>query len=121
MTALRPSGSFGIWSFAHGWIAGSPILGILGLQGGDTLQTTLVSIVELYLLVMIVYAVLTWFPLDPHSPFSRLRYALGRIVEPVVAPVRRLLPQTNLPIDLAFLIVFFGLQILVVPAIEHLT
>jgi uncharacterized protein YggT (Ycf19 family) len=38
-----------------------------------------------------------------------------------VAPIRRLLPQTSLPIDIAFLIVFFGLQILVVPAIEHLT
>lgn len=97
------------------------LLGILGLQGGDPLRTTLVSIIELYLLVMIIYAVLTWFPLDPSSPWSRLRYSLGRIVEPVVAPIRRLLPQTALPIDLAFLIVFFGLQILVVPAIEHLT
>lgn len=97
------------------------ILGLLGLQGGDPLQATLVSIIELYLLVMIVYAVLTWFPLDPRSPWSRLRYGLGRIVEPVVAPIRRLLPQTSLPIDIAFLIVFFGLQILVVPAIEHLT
>ena len=97
------------------------IFGILGLQGGDPLRTTLVSIIELYLLVMIVYAVLTWFPLDPSSPWARLRYSLGRIVEPVVGPVRRLLPRTSLPIDLAFLIVFFGLQILVVPAIERLT
>lgn len=97
------------------------IFGLLGLQGGNALQTTLVSIIELYLLVMIVYAVMTWFPLDSQSPWSRLRYALGRVVEPVVAPIRRLLPRTSLPIDLAFLIVFFGLQILVVPAVERLT
>lgn len=97
------------------------MLGLLGLQGGDTLQTTLVSIIELYLLIMIAYAVLTWFPLDPHSPWSRLRFGLGRLVEPIVGPIRRLLPQTSLPIDLAFLIVFFGLQILVVPAVERLT
>jgi YggT family protein len=99
----------------------APILGLLGFQGGDPLRAILLSIIELYLLVMIVYAVLTWFPLDPSSVWSRLRYTLGRIVEPVVAPVRRLLPRTSLPIDLAFLIVFFGLQLLVVPAIERLT
>jgi YggT family protein len=97
------------------------MFGLLGLQGGDTLQTTLISIIELYLLIMIAYAVLTWFPLDPRSPWFRLRHGLGRLVEPVVGPVRRLLPQTSLPIDLAFLIVFFGLQILVVPAVERLT
>ena len=60
---------------------------------------------------MIVYAVLTWFPLDPRSPWSRPRYGLGRMVEPVVAPDSPASAQTSLPIDLAFLIVFFGLQI----------
>jgi YggT family protein len=97
------------------------LLGLLGLQGSDPLRTALVSLIEVYLLVMIVYAVLTWFPLDPYSPWSRLRHALGRVVEPVVSPVRRLLPQTSLPIDLAFIIVFLGLQIIVVPIVERVT
>jgi YggT family protein len=97
------------------------LTGVLGIQGGDTLQTVLISIIELYLLVMIVYAILSWFPVDPRSPVARFRYALGRLVEPVVAPVRRLLPQTSLPIDLAFLIVFFGLQLIIVPVVERVT
>jgi YggT family protein len=97
------------------------MLGILGLQGGDTLQTILISIIELYLLVMIAYAILTWFPIDPGSPIARFRYALGRLVEPVVGPVRRLMPRTSLPIDLAFLVVFFGLQLIVVPIVERVT
>jgi YggT family protein len=96
-------------------------IAILGLQGGDTLQSVLISIIELYLLVMILYAVLSWFPIDPGSPMARIRYGLGRLVEPVVAPVRRLLPQTRLPIDLAFIIVFLGLQLIVVPLVERLT
>ncbi len=97
------------------------MLGILGLQGGDTLQTILISIIELYLLVMIAYAILTWFPIDPGSPIARFRYGLGRLVEPVVAPVRRLMPRTSLPIDLAFLVVFFGLQLIIVPIVERVT
>jgi len=96
-------------------------VGLLGLQGGDTLKTTLVSLVEVYLLVMVLYAVLTWFPLDPRSLWARLRYGLGRLVEPVVSPIRRLLPRTSLPIDLAFLVVFLGLQIIVVPIIDRVT
>jgi YggT family protein len=93
---------------------------VLGIQGGDPLRTALVSLVELYLLVMILYAVLTWFPLDPRSVWARMRFALGRLVEPVVGPIRRLLPRTSLPIDLAFIIVFLGLQIIVVPVIDRL-
>jgi YggT family protein len=98
-----------------------PLLGILGIQGGDPLRTALVSLVELYLLVMIVYAILSWFPVDPSSPWARFRWALGRLVEPVIAPVRRILPQTSLPIDLAFLVVFLGLQVIIVPIIERIT
>lgn len=101
--------------------SGSPVTGILGLQGGDPLQEALIGIIELYLLVMIVYAILSWFPIDPGSPVARLRWNLGRVIEPVLRPVRRMLPQTSIPIDLAFLIVFFGLQLIVVPIIERVT
>lgn len=97
------------------------MLALLGLHGGDTLQSVLISIIELYLLIMIVYAILSWFPIDPGSPIARLRYALGRLIEPVLSPVRRLLPQTSLPIDLAFLVVFFGLQLIIVPVVERVT
>jgi len=97
------------------------MLAILGLHGGDTLQTVLLSIIELYLLVMIAYAILTWFPIDPGSPIARFRYGLGRLVEPVVGPVRRVMPRTSLPIDLAFMVVFFGLQLIVVPIVERVT
>jgi YggT family protein len=103
------------------FLVSARMLGILGLRGGDTLQTVLISIVEFYLLVMIAYAILTWFPIDPGSPIARLRYALGRLVEPVVGPVRRVMPRTSLPIDLAFLVVFFGLQLIAVPIIRQVT
>jgi YggT family protein len=97
------------------------VIAILGLSGGDPLRLILVSILDLYLLVMVLYAVLTWFPLDPGSPVSRLRWGLGRLVEPVVGPVRRLLPQTNLPIDLAFIIVFLVIAVILVPVVEKIT
>ena len=97
------------------------MIGVLGLSGGDPLQLVLVTILDLYLLVMVLYAILTWFPLDPGSPISRLRWGLGRLVEPVVGPVRRLLPQTNLPIDLAFIIVFLVIAVIIIPVVEKVT
>ena len=97
------------------------IFGVLGLHGGDTLQTILISIIELYLLVMIGYAVLTLVPSRPALPMVEIEVRPRAARGADRGPVRRLLPQTSLPIDLAFLIVFFGLQILVVPAVERLT
>ena len=102
-------------------LPGRALPAILGIQGGDTVQDVLLSIIEAYLLVMILYAVLTWFPLEPGSVFARIRWGLGRLVEPVVAPVRRMLPRTSLPIDLAFIVVFLGLQLIVVPIVERVT
>ena len=54
------------------------MLGLLGLQGGDTLQTTLISIIEVYLLMMIAYADPHLVPARSAVPMARLRYGSGR-------------------------------------------
>ena len=57
-------------------------------------------VIYLYTLVMIVYAVLSWVP-DLRGGWSRY---LEMIVEPVLAPVRRVVPPAA-GIDWSFLIV----------------
>jgi YggT family protein len=72
-------------------------------------------LVEAYLwLVMFPMAILSWFRLQPGTPLARIRYALQRATEPVLRPVRRIIPPMG-GIDLSFLAVFLVAQVIVVP------
>jgi YggT family protein len=63
-------------------------------------------------------ALLSWFPAHPGSTLASINSVLYRLTEPVLAPVRRLLPTMQaggLGIDLSFIIVFLGLQVIIIP------
>jgi YggT family protein len=64
------------------------------------------NIFKLYLLLLIVYAVLSWIP----SLRGRWSDYLAMVVEPVLLPVRRVIPPVG-GLDLSFLVVFFVLSI----------
>ncbi|HSH31440.1 MAG TPA: YggT family protein [Candidatus Saccharimonadales bacterium] len=73
----------------------------------------LVTFIDLFVLVMngliLARVITSWIVPDPTAkPWSRLIYDL---TEPVLAPVRRLLPGGGM-IDLAPLVAFFALQAL---------
>jgi YggT family protein len=63
-------------------------------------------IFKAYLLVMIVYAVVSWVP----SLRGRWSDYLAMLVEPVLAPVRSVIPPLG-GLDLSFLVVILILQI----------
>jgi YggT family protein len=72
--------------------------------------------------IMLPRALLSWFPVSPGSPLATVNHVLYRLTEPVLAPVRRLLPPVRFGatgIDLSFIIVFLGIQILVIPALYN--
>lgn len=60
----------------------------------------------IYLLMMLVRAVLSWFPLQPGSGASRARHYLTLATEPVIRPFRKIIPPLGI-FDLSFLIAFF--------------
>ncbi|HYW55099.1 MAG TPA: YggT family protein [Candidatus Elarobacter sp.] len=62
----------------------------------------------LYLLLMLVYAVVSWVP----SLRGRWSDYLGMVIEPVLVPVRRVIPPLG-GIDISFLIVFIVLQFVI--------
>ena len=62
------------------------------------------NIFKLYLLVLIVYAVLSWVP----SLRGRWSDYVAMVVEPVLLPVRRIIPPLG-GLDLSFLVVFIVL------------
>jgi YggT family protein len=72
----------------------------------------LVDIGELYILIMFVRAILSWFPYDPSSPLNPVRRVVFAVTEPVLAPFRRIIPPIGM-IDISFLVAIIVLQLLV--------
>jgi len=68
---------------------------------------------EIYSFILLARVLLSWFQVDPYNPVVRL---LHQLTEPVLAPIRRLLPMTG-PIDfspiLAFILILVVEQIVV--------
>lgn len=65
----------------------------------------LVKLFGLYLLLMLAYAVVSWVP----SLRGRWTDYLAMVIEPVLSPVRRIIPPLG-GLDLSFLVVFIILQ-----------
>ncbi|HEX3551066.1 MAG TPA: YggT family protein [Candidatus Elarobacter sp.] len=63
-------------------------------------------IFKLYMLIMIVYAVVSWVP----SIRGRWTDYVAMLVEPVLAPVRRIIPPLG-GLDLSFLVVIIIIQL----------
>ena len=73
---------------------------------------------NLYLIAIFARIVLSWFPISPDSPFASVFSFLYTITEPVLGPIRRLLPPMGvggMGLDLSPIIVILGLQLVVMP------
>ena len=81
-----------------------------------SIQELLCIAIVLYIIAMFGRFILSWFPIAPDSPVAVVARVLYGITEPVLAPVRRLLPPVRLgagALDLSPLIVLFTLQYVV--------
>jgi YggT family protein len=68
--------------------------------------TTLIMMLELYKWVVIISALITWVNPDPSNPIVQI---LRRLTEPVYSFIRRYVPTVIGGIDLAPIIVIFGI------------
>jgi len=69
--------------------------------------TILHQIINLYIWVVIIAALISWVRPDPYNPIVQILY---RLTEPVYAWVRRFIPTAISGIDLAPLVVIIALQ-----------
>jgi YggT family protein len=79
-----------------------------------TLAGVLVWVVNVYTLLLFVYALLSWIP----DLAWRFRPYLAPIIEPLLVPIRRVIPPIG-GFDIAFLVLFLVLQIVIRPALAH--
>jgi YggT family protein len=75
------------------------------------MRTLLLALLQIYLFVLIARALLSWFPIRPGTTLATVQGGLVTVTEPVLAPVRRVIPRFGM-FDLSFLVVFFGITIL---------
>lgn len=67
-------------------------------------------LLQLYSWVLVARVLMCWIPnLDPYNPAVQFLY---QITEPVLEPVRRLIPPLGGTIDISMIVVFFALMIL---------
>jgi YggT family protein len=74
----------------------------------------IIDIVQLYLIIIFIRVVLSWIPIDPWSRWSRAVTLVDRVTDPVLVPIRRMLPPFRIgggALDLSPLIVVVGLEI----------
>jgi YggT family protein len=76
--------------------------------------SALVWLVNVYTLLLFVYALLSWIP----DLRGRWTYYLASVIEPVLMPIRRIIPPVG-GFDIAFLVLFAVLQFVVRPALAH--
>ncbi|MHB8330554.1 MAG: YggT family protein [Acidimicrobiales bacterium] len=72
-------------------------------------------IFQVYVIVLVVRAVVSWFPLHPGSALVGVVRILDRLTEPVLAPIRRILPPVRaggMAIDLSIIIAIFAVEII---------
>lgn len=71
----------------------------------------LCAFLTVYMVVMAARAIFSWFPVRPGTALASLNGVLYELTEPVLRPVRRIIPPAGM-FDLSFIVVFFFLVIL---------
>lgn len=79
------------------------------------MRDLLCLLIPTYIVVLFARIILSWFPIQPGSALARIYRVLHDLTEPVLAPVRSLIPPIGgggMAFDLSPIVVFVGLGIL---------
>jgi YggT family protein len=82
--------------------------------------TIICRLLDAYVVVIFVRVILSWFPISPGSVMASIYSFVYSITEPVLGPIRRLMPGVGvggMGLDLSPIIVILLLQLLIRPLI----
>jgi YggT family protein len=71
----------------------------------------LCQLLNLYFIILFARVILSWFPMQPGTALASIASIIYQITEPVMGPVRRIIPTVGM-IDISPIVVFFGLRII---------
>jgi YggT family protein len=75
------------------------------------LSAILCQLLNLFVIAIFVRVILSWFPLAPGGAMSSVYGVLYTVTEPVLGPIRRLLPSVGM-LDISPIVVIILVQIL---------
>ena len=74
------------------------------------MHSILCAFITAYTVVLFARAIMSWFPIRPGTPWASIYGVLLDLTEPVLAPLRRVIPPAGM-FDLSFLVLIIGLFI----------
>jgi YggT family protein len=85
----------------------------------------IVLVLELFIIILLVYSILSWYlayaRVSYDSPAFKLNRVLSSICDPVLNPIRRLIPPARIGgvgLDLSVLILFLVIQVILIPVFQ---
>ena len=78
-------------------------------------MTIVCSLIQLYVLLLVVRVVMSWFPISPNGPAETVAGFLYMVTDPVLVPLRRILPPVRMgamALDLSPIVAGFCLSVL---------
>jgi YggT family protein len=80
------------------------------VTGSRPVSTVLVLLLDGYRIVLLAHVIFSWVPRMP-EPLVPFQLGVRRLVDPVLAPLRRVIPPLRLggvALDLSIIVLFFG-------------
>ena len=81
------------------------------------MQQLVVNLLTLYTFCVFGRILLSWFPISPGTPVATISGVLYSITEPVLGPIRRVLPSIGM-FDLSPMIVIFAVNLVLIPLVR---
>ena len=75
------------------------------------LNGLLCAVLTVYWLVVLARALMSWFPIRPGTPVASIYVLLRDLTEPVLAPLRRVIPPVGM-LDMSAFVLIIGVAIL---------
>ena len=76
------------------------------------MRSLICDLINLYVIVIILRIVLSWFPMSPGSFLEQVNRVLRTVTDPVLLPIRRIMPSMG-GLDLSPMIVILLARVLV--------
>ena len=83
------------------------------------MASVLLLILEIYVFVLFGRVIFSWIRPDPRTFLGQVNGVLLTLTEPVVGPVRRVMPNLG-PFDFSVLVVLLVIQIVLIPLATRL-
>ncbi|MEM7339870.1 MAG: YggT family protein [Actinomycetota bacterium] len=83
------------------------------------ISSLLVALLNIFVILLIIRAIASWFQLSWDNPLRRVIDVVHQITDPVVLPVRRVLPSMG-GLDLSVLLIVLFISFIAIPLVSQL-